>query len=561
MRWILPEPVETLIVRRLVEALGVAPWMAELLARRGMTEPENARRFLEPRLKSLGDPFQLPAMDAAVDCILAAVDGRRRIVLYGDYDVDGVTSLTLLTRVLRAMGAEVSAFLPHRVDEGYGLSAEGVARCVEQHEPELLVAVDCGTASIAEITELRAKGVEVVVLDHHEPKGELPPANALVNPKLGGDFSYLCSAGIAFKVAHALLKRRPVPGFDLKDVLDLVAIGTVADIVPLVDENRVLVRAGLERLAQSKWPGVRALIEVSAIRAPFTARDVGFGIGPRLNASGRLASAEASLELLMTDDPARAQELAKSLDLQNRERREVENDVHVKAEAQVMNHYDPAGDAAIVVGGLGWHQGVVGIVASRLVRKYHRPAVVVGFDPMGVGKGSGRSIEGLSLVAALGRCAEHLEKFGGHEMAAGLTMRHEFFDEFRVSFTQAARTMLTAEQLAPRIRLDAELQLADVTLALLDQHAALQPFGTDNRQPVFFARKVTHVGEPRLMKDKHYAFNLRQGRGQCRAVWWNSAEIPLPELPWDVAFTLERNEWNGRVEPQISIHDVRTSGR
>jgi len=185
----------------------------------------------------------------------------------------------------------------------------------------------------------------------------------------------------------------------------------------------------------------------------------------------------------------------------------------------------------------------------------------VGFDAMGVGKGCGRSIEGLSLVAALGKCAEHLEKFGGHEMAAGLTMRHEFFDEFRVSFTQAARTMLTAEQLAPRIRLDAELQLADVTLALLDQHAALQPFGTDNRQPVFFARKVTHVGEPRLMKDKHYAFNLRQGRGQCRAVWWNSAEIPLPELPWDVAFTLERNEWNGRVEPQISIHDVRTSGR
>ncbi len=516
-------------------------------------------RFLQPQLKTLSDPFLLPAMDAAVERILAAVDERQRIVIYGDYDVDGVTSITILTRTLRAYGAQVAAFLPHRVEEGYGLSADGVARCVEEHCPELLLAVDCGTTSVAEIAQLAADGVDVVVLDHHEPKSELPPACALVNPKLGADFHYLCTAGLAFKLAHALLKRRPLPGFDLKDVLDLVAIGTVADIVPLVDENRVLVKAGLERLAGSKWPGVRALIEVAGLKPPFNSTDVGFGIGPRLNAAGRLASAEAALELLLTDDPVRARLLAKSLDLHNRERRAIEDDVLTQARAQVLNHYDPDGDAAIVVGAAGWHPGVVGIVASRLQRLYHRPTIVVGFDTMGLGKGSGRSIEGFSLVAALGKSAEHLEKFGGHEMAAGLTIRQELFEEFRASFTDTARTMLTAEQLEQSLQLDAALQLAAVGLSLLKEHDAFHPFGSQNRQPVFFVRGVTLGAEPRVMKEKHYSFVLRQGRAECRAVWWGAAEFPLPPAPWDVAFTISRNEWNGRVEPQLEIRDVRSA--
>ena len=261
---------------------------------------------------------------------------------------------------------------------------------------------------------------------------------------------------------------------------------------------------------------------------------------------------------MLTDDPARAQTLAKALDHQNRERRLVEDEVLAKAQAQITGIYDPGSDAAIVVGGAGWHPGVVGIVASRIQRLHHRPAFVIGFDAMGMGKGSGRSIEGLSLVAALGRCGALLEKFGGHEMAAGLTMRQEKFEEFRAAFAEAAREMLTDEQLKRRLKLDAELRLADVNLAMLDEHDSLQPFGTDNRQPVFFARAVSLAGEPRVMKEKHRSFMFRQGRAQCRAVWWNSADISLPPLPWDVAFTIGRNEWNGRVDPQMDIRDVRT---
>ncbi len=546
-------------VARLVEETRVAPWVAECLVRRGRSEPEVARRFLKPLLRTLSDPFLLPGMDAAVTRMLAAVEKRERIVLYGDYDVDGVTSLALLTRLLRAYGAEVATFLPHRVDEGYGLSADGVARCVEELRPGLLVAVDCGTTSVAEIARLRELGVDVVVLDHHEPKDELPAAVAIVNPKLGDDFHYLCSAGIAFKVAHALLKRQPLARFDIKELLDLAAIGTVADVVPLAEENRIFVRAGLERIAQSRWPGVRALVEVAGLRPPFRPVDIGFGIGPRLNAAGRLDSASASLELLLTDDAARAQSLARSLDLQNRERRTIEAEVLAMAEAQVTSLYDPGSESAIVVGGAGWHPGVVGIVASRLQRRYHRPAFVVGFDAMGIGKGSGRSIEGLSLVAALTHCGALLEKFGGHEMAAGLTMRQENFEAFRTAFTEAAGAMLTAENLQRTLRLDAELRLADVNLNLLDEHDALQPFGTGNHQPVFFTRGVTLAGEPRLMKDKHWSFLFRHGRAQSRAVWWNAADETLPPQPWDIAYTVSRNEWNGRVDAQLELRGVRAS--
>lgn len=559
VRWILPEPVDPQISARLVADAGVPSWLAEVMARRGTTEPEALLRLLEPRLRSLSDPFLLPNMEAAVTRVLAAIDAGERIALYGDYDVDGVTSLTILTRVLRAYGARPATFLPHRVDEGYGLSADGVARCVETHAPQLLLAVDCGTTSVGEIASLRERGVDVLVLDHHEPKAELPPAVALVNPKLGPTFHYLCSAGLSFKLAHALLKRRPLPGFDLKDMLDLTALGTVADIVPLVEENRIFVKAGLERLGQTKWVGLRALIEVAALKQPYDTTDIGFGLAPRLNAAGRLASAEAALELLLSEDPVRSRSLAALLDQQNRERRALEDDVLAQAEGQILGKYDPDSDAAIVVGAPGWHPGVVGIVASRIQRRHHRPVIVVGFDTLGIGKGSARSIEGLPMVAALAKCAEHLERYGGHEMAAGLSMRLECFPKFQSDFARAAREMLTSEQLVPRLHLDAELRLGDLGLPLLGDFERLQPFGTAHRAPVFFARKVLFAAPPRLMKERHYSFSLRQGRSEVRAVWWNSAEIPLPELPWDVAFTVERNEWNGTVTAQMNIREVRTS--
>ena len=346
----------------------------------------DAAQFLDPKLKSLSDPFLLPDMSAAVDRLLAAIDRRERIVLYGDYDVDGVTSLALLTRVLRAFGAEPQCFLPDRMDEGYGLTRDGIARCVATLQPQLLVAVDCGTTSHAEIAALAGDGIEVIVFDHHAGKESPPQCAAVVNPKRGADFHYLCSAGVVFKAAHALLKRRPVPGLDLRDYLDYVALGTVADIVPLLGENRALVKRGLGQIANTRWPGIRALVEVAGVRAPISAGDVGFKLAPRMNAAGRLGTARDALDLLLSDDPATAVSLARSLDSQNRDRQAVEEKVFAEAETQMAQSFVWERDAAIVVGAEGWHPGVVGIVASRLMKRHHRPTLVIGFDEHGLGQ-------------------------------------------------------------------------------------------------------------------------------------------------------------------------------
>ena len=545
--------------RPLVDALGCPPFLARLLTLRGITDPAEARMFLDPRLKNLSDPFLLPGMRPAIDRILQAVDRRERIVLYGDYDVDGVTSLALFTRILRRLGADPHPFLPLRMDEGYGLSPEGLARCVAQHQPQLLLALDCGTCSVAEITSLRSQGVDVLVFDHHESKGERPPCLAMVNPKLGDDYHYLCSAGIVFKACHALLKTRPSPEVDLRDYLDIVALGTVADIVPLKGENRILVQRGLLQLEKSRWTGVRALIDAAGIGPPFTPADIGFKLGPRINAAGRLASAEQALELLLTDDHARAKVLAEALSEQNRERQEVEKAIHREAEAIVEKEFSPD-HAAIIVGGDGWHPGVLGIVASRLSKTHHRATFVVGFDDSGLGKGSGRSIEGLSMVKALTTCADYLVKFGGHEMAAGLTIRREQFAEFQESFRRQARALLTDEQLRPRLYLDAEVSLTDLHFDFLKHHETLQPFGIGNSQPLFLSRNVRSA-ETRILKEKHYRFMLLQNAGgkAQQAIYFGGAQRPLPEAPWDIAFQVGRNEYNGRVSLQLEIKALRAA--
>jgi single-stranded-DNA-specific exonuclease len=557
-RWVLPEPAPE-SARALAAELDVAPFVAELLSRRGLADASAAAAFLDPRLQSLRDPYLLLGMEAAVQRIFEALDKTQRMVLYGDYDVDGVTSLAFLSRVLQAAGGLVECFVPSRIEEGYGLSAAGVTRCLETLAPQLLIAVDCGTTAVGEVAQLRAAGVDVLILDHHEPKSELPDCLALVNPKLGGDGQGLCSVGICFKLAHALLKRRPVPGLDLRDYLDLVTLGTVADLVPLIDENRILVRRGLGQIASSRWLGLNALVEASGLSTPITPSNVGFGLGPRLNAAGRLGSAEDALELLLTQDGARARSLARDLDLQNRERRDVEDLVLRAAEAQLAQWFDPAKHAGIVVGAEGWHPGVVGIVASRLMRRHHRPVFVLGFDGDGVGKGSGRSIEGLSLVQALEQCRPLLEQFGGHDMAAGITLKQERMEEFREAFLECAGRTLSVDQLQPVLRIDSALALGEVDLDLLRQHEALQPFGIGNPQPVFIARGVVPEEEPRILKEKHLSLMLRQGSRRQRAIWFGGAENPLPRPPWDVAFLLERNEYRGQVTAQIQIRAVRSS--
>ncbi|MGA7275041.1 MAG: DHHA1 domain-containing protein [Candidatus Udaeobacter sp.] len=571
--------------------------IARLLSRKGFRCAEEVEGFLRPRLSSLSDPFLLPQMGAAVSRVLAALDQHERIVLFGDYDVDGVTSLALLDEMLRAYGTAGELFLPLRIEEGYGLSRESVERCLEQHRPQLLIAVDCGTSSVNEVAILNERGVDVIVLDHHEPKAQLPGCVAIVNPKIareadnpaclpkdggisnsrrlaaaspsgGGQdclrhsaspFEYLCSVGIVFKLCHALLKTRPLPEFDLKSKLDLVALGTVADIVPLRGENRVLVQRGAIEIARSSRIGLRKLMQISGVRPPILPEDIGYRLGPRLNAAGRLSTAEKSLRLLLTQDESEGTVLAAELDLQNRERQAVEMQIFAAATEKIDNEFDAARDAAIVAGARGWHPGVLGIVASRLARKYHRPAIVIGFDDNGIGKGSGRSIDGLNLVEALNRCAASLDKYGGHEMAAGLALREENFDRFAEAFRSTARKLLSDEALQPCIRLDHELPLNEIDVEFLRWHETLQPFGNGNPQPLFLAREVEPVVPPRVVKEKHLIFRLRQGNRHRRAVYFDGMANKLPPPPWDIAFRIYADEYGGETLIAMHIEAVRAA--
>ena len=560
-RWIIAPPEECPIAGIAWPDICGLPCIAELLKRKGFASADEVNAFLQPRLSSLSDPFLLPDMAAAVTRILRAIDNRERIVLFGDYDVDGVTSLALLSEMLRSYGAAPELFLPLRMEEGYGMSRESVDRCCEQYHPQLLIAVDCGTSSLDEVADLKRRGVDVIILDHHEPKSALPDCVAVVNPKAeaGNAFGYLCSAGLAFKFCHALLKTRPASEFDLKANLDLVALGTVADIVPLQNENRVFVQRGIMEIARSRRPGLRKLMEVAAVRAPIVAEDIAFRLGPRLNAAGRLATAEKALQLLLTRDETEAAELATLLDEQNRERQGVEKRIFGQAEEELAKTFDPDRDAAIVVGARDWHPGVLGIVASRLARKYHRPTVVVGFDSTALGKGSGRSIEGFSLVEALGHCEKWLEKFGGHEMAAGLTVREENFTAFADAFRKAARTLLSDEHLQPRLHLDHELAFSELDTELLHWHQVLQPFGSGNRQPMFLARGVEPAVAPQIVKEKHLVLRLRQKNHFRRAIFFDGASSPLPASPWDMAFRLNADEYEGETRLQIHVEALRAA--
>ncbi|MFT4547157.1 MAG: single-stranded-DNA-specific exonuclease [Verrucomicrobiales bacterium] len=543
------------------EIPGIHPLVARILHQRGYSTAEAQLAFLDPKLNALSDPFLLPEMDAAVDRVLAAIDSGERVALYGDYDVDGVTSLTLFKTVLGAFGLEVSTFLPHRMAEGYGLSIEGLGRCIEEHAPSLIIAVDCGTSSIEEVAWLKGeKGIDTIICDHHEasPAGR-PDCVALVNPKLGENFHYLCSAGVVFKVAHALLKRRPLDGFDLRKHLDIVAVGTVADIVPLVGENRALVRRGLHELARTENLGLAALAEAAGASAPFDSADIGFKIGPRLNASGRLASAQASLDLMLCENPGEAQALATGLDTRNRERQQIEAKIREQALAMVEESFDPERDVAIVLGSPEWHAGVVGIVASRVSKKFHRPTFIIGFDEDGAGKGSGRSVEGISLVDAINECRDCLIKGGGHAMAAGISIELDRLEEFRSAFSEAIRKQVKGDELTPRLHIDIEATLGEIDDYLLPSYLRMEPLGQHNPRPIFMVRGVHPAAEPRVLKEKHLRLSIRQGGVVREAMFFSGNESPLPRAPWDIAFTINRNEWRGKVSLQMIVEDIRTT--
>ena len=557
--WLLPQAPDQILVQHLTAKLGIPRLVAEILCLRGYTAVVEARKFLEPRLGTLGDPFALEGMEATVDRLLLAIDRREQILLFGDYDVDGVTSSVLLYQVLRALGADVHCHIPHRTEEGYGLTPEGLECCLSRYQPRLLVALDCGTSSLEEVRTLNAKGIDVLIIDHHEPAGALPACVAMVNPKVNGAFQYLCTVGLCFKVAHGLLKKRRTDAIDLRDTLDLVALGTVADLVPLVGDNRVLVHKGLAQLEHTRWAGLKALLDISGVTHPASTTDIGFKLAPRINAAGRLGAAYESFTLLTSTASAEVFERLQSLEKQNNQRKLVVEEVFQLAQAQLLASPQGAESCSIVVGGLGWHPGVIGIVASKFVQKYHRPTIVIGFDENGVGKGSGRSVAGFRLVEALRACEAHLLKCGGHEMAAGLSLRVEAFEPFREAFERSAAA--AGQGVGPRTKVVApelEVELAALELQLLDEYEKLGPFGMENPIPLLVARKVQPAGQPRLLKEKHVQVQLRQGQSTVKAIWFN-APAPLPPAPWDVVFELSRNAYQGNVSLQLQIKHLRAS--
>jgi single-stranded-DNA-specific exonuclease len=566
LRWeVLADAPGADVLRR---ELGVHPVVATVLCRRGLSEPSAARSFLHPRLADLPDPRLLLGMDAAVARLVRALEAGERICAYGDYDVDGTTATAVLVSFLRAVGGRVDWYVPRRLDEGYGLNVPAIERIAEAPgAPGVLVALDCGITSVAEVDRANALGLEVVIVDHHAVPETLPRAAAILDPWQPGcryPTKHLAAVGLAFLLVvglrRALRERgcfasRPEP--DLRAYLDLVALGTVADVVPLTGVNRILVKAGLLELGRGTRCGVRALKRVAGLEpdAPVSAGQVGFRLAPRVNAAGRMGDAARAVELFLADDPARADALARELDAANLERQAIEREVLDRALAVTARRPDLRG---LVLDGAGWHPGVVGIVASRIVDRLHRPTIVVAVDPeTGVGKGSGRSIEGFHLHEAIASCAEHLVRFGGHRQAAGITVERDRLPAFREAFEREAAARLGPDDLIPRCRIDAALAPEQVTFALAEAFSALQPFGAGNPEPVLALRGLR--ARPRTVGEDGGHLKLALDEAPfLDAIGFGMGHLAAALPPRvDLAFQLGVDEFRGERRLKLRLKDVK----
>ncbi len=558
LRWVIcPAPDEDKVAA-LVAELQLPHALAALLVQRGHETPEAARRFLRPSLADLTDPYRLLGMDRAVETIVRAVRRGDAILVHGDYDVDGQCASAVLTRALRASGARVTAFVPHRLRDGYEFGPAGV-RAAREAGAALVITCDCGITAVETVREARAAGIEVVITDHHLPGPELPDAAAIVDAQQPDDTSglnALCGTGIAFKLVQALVPALGLPASLHLHLLDYVALATVADVVPLVGENRILVKHGLRLLSDSRWPGIRALVECCGLTGrDLRAGQLGFILGPRLNAAGRIGDAGDGVRLLLTDDRTEAAHLAQRLDELNGQRQSLDQRMLEEALAQVEQYADPAQYPGLVLSGEGWHPGVVGIVASRIVERYGRPTFLIAFDG-DIGKGSGRSISRFDLHEGLGDCADLLERYGGHRMAAGLTIRREHLDEFRERFAGAARARLTPDDLGPEQRVDLVVSLEEVTPDFERLCRYLEPCGTGNPGPVFGVRGARLVGHGRVGAN-HLKGVLDDGRGRLGAIGFQWAD----RVPWlaeasgriDADFRVEQNVFNGTTSLQARL--------
>jgi single-stranded-DNA-specific exonuclease len=560
-------------IRHLEQAAGVPAVVAQMLLCRGIHDPQAARAFLAAKLNDLRPPEQLPGAVAAAERLHAAVKAGRKITIYGDYDVDGMTGTAILLKCLRLLGADVNYYVPHRIDEGYGLNCQALATLAAQGT-SLVVTVDCGIASAAEADEARRLGLELIVTDHHSFADRLPDAAVLVHPRLPGSaypFGELSGAGVALKVAWAVCQQasqarrvgEAMKNF-LLEAVPLAALGAVADVVPLVDENRILVTHGLRGLKQRPSLGLATLMRVTGLadKPTLSSEDIGFNLAPRLNAAGRMGQARLAIELLTTTAEPRAQELADYLNQLNDSRQSLERSITLAAGKLAQEQFDPEGDAALVLAGRGWHPGVIGIVAGRLAEKHHRPVVLISLDDHGIrpGIGSARSVPGFDLHVALGACSHHLLSHGGHAAAAGLKIEEERIDDFRADFCEHASGEIAAADRVAELWIDAEAPLSAFTLQAVSQIEQLAPFGQANARPLVCATGVTLDEPPKRIGGggRHLALKVRQHGTKMRAVFFGGGDLAEEMAgisgPLSLAFRPVINEFNGfrRVEMQIA---------
>lgn len=565
-RWILKSADERVVADH-ASQLKISPLLARLLILRGLADAEAARRYLSCSLRTdLPSPFVMADMEAAVERIVRAIQRGELIAIWGDYDVDGTTGASLLVCFLRELGAQTIYYIPHRVEEGYGLNFAGLRR-LKENGAGLVVTVDCGISNAPEIDAARAIGLDIVVVDHHQPPEALPAAVAVINPHRR-DCQFpdkgLCAAGLAFYLVIGLRAKLREAGWfaesgdpDIRRYLDIVTLGTIADMVPLKGVNRTLIRRGLTELGGSARPGIVALKQVANIAmGAVSAGQVGFQLGPRINAAGRVDYGIKVVELLTTSSNEVALRIAQELDEHNRQRRAIEANVLEQAMEFIENQGNAAERYSLVLGGEGWHPGVLGIVASRLVERYHRPTVVIGFDG-DRGKGSARSIRGFHMVAGFRRCADHLEKFGGHEYAGGLSINAEKLSSFNAAFESVAREWLQPDDLFPCLEVDAELNLSEIGLPLIRELESLKPFGVGNPEPLFMTRAVEVCDRKSFPSGARFRF--RHGERVVGGVAFGIREDSpcVTETLVDISYRLAENEWNGTSTVDLKIVDAR----
>jgi single-stranded-DNA-specific exonuclease len=549
---------------QLAEELGISSLLGQLLLNRGITALDTAERFLLPDLGHLHDPFLFTGMEQAVKRIHRAVANQECVLIYGDYDVDGITSIALMVRVLaKYLPGKLLYYIPKRLEEGYGLHLSSLEKALSKGV-SLIITVDCGISAATEAGYLKERGIDLIITDHHEPQDLLPQACALIDPKIPGSgypFAQLAGVGVAFKLLQGLSRLMPEIWERLFENLDLVAFGTVADIVPLLEENRILVKYGLERLNKTQNIGMQALIDVLGFRnREINCGHIGYVLAPRINAAGRLGNPSIGVKLFLTKDPAQAELLAKELDNENQNRQEIENCVLAEAQAQLNAEPQLAEEHAIVLAGEGWHLGVIGIVASRLVELYHKPVILIGIEG-DEGRGSGRSIPGFNLFQAIESCGDLLLKFGGHEFAAGLSIRRDQLPEFKEAFLKLAKAKLSPDDLLPTLKIESLVELSGVTLDLARELDRLAPCGPCNPTPVLGCKSLSLVGYKSVGENgKHLKVKVKRENTVREGIGFNLGflfEELASSQEVDLAFSLEENNWNGYNTVQLNLKDLK----